>query len=96
MIKFYYNAAPNPAKVALFLEESGLPYELDPGRYPQGRAVQRRNSWRSTRTARCRRSTMTTSTVFDTNAILLYLAEKTGKFLPAEHAAKRAASCCHG
>ena len=31
MIKFYYNLAPNPTKVALFLEESGLPYELVPG-----------------------------------------------------------------
>ena len=27
MLKFYYSAAPNPTKVALFLEESGLPYE---------------------------------------------------------------------
>src|SRR5262249_57637165 len=30
MIKFYYHPSPNPAKVALFLEESGLPYELVP------------------------------------------------------------------
>jgi GSH-dependent disulfide-bond oxidoreductase len=30
MLKFYYNTAPNPAKVALFLEESGLPYEIVP------------------------------------------------------------------
>ena len=28
MIKFYYHPTPNPAKVALFLEEAGLPYEL--------------------------------------------------------------------
>lgn len=28
MIKFYCRPSPNPAKVALFLEESGLPYEL--------------------------------------------------------------------
>ncbi|MFI5001152.1 MAG: hypothetical protein ACHQK9_14840, partial [Reyranellales bacterium] len=27
MIKFYYNLAPNPTKVALCLEEMGLPYE---------------------------------------------------------------------
>ena len=32
MIKFYYNLAPNPTKVALFLEEAGLPYLLDPFR----------------------------------------------------------------
>ena len=30
MIKFYYNLAPNPTKVALCLEEMGLPYELMP------------------------------------------------------------------
>ena len=30
MLQFYYNAAPNPMKVALFLEESGLPYEAIP------------------------------------------------------------------
>jgi GST-like protein len=28
MIKFYFNLAPNPTKVALMLEETGLPYEL--------------------------------------------------------------------
>ena len=30
MIKFYFNGAPNPNKVALFLEESGLPFEAIP------------------------------------------------------------------
>ena len=30
MLKFYYNGAPNPAKVALFLEEAGLAYEPVP------------------------------------------------------------------
>src|SRR5215212_7894859 len=30
MLKFYFNAAPNPNKVALFLEESGLPFEPVP------------------------------------------------------------------
>ena len=30
MIKFYYHPSPNPAKVALFLEELGLPYEMVP------------------------------------------------------------------
>lgn len=29
-MKFYYHPSPNPAKVALFLEESGLEYELVP------------------------------------------------------------------
>ena len=40
MIKFYYSGAPNPMKVALFLEEAGVPYEAYPDRRPQGRAAQ--------------------------------------------------------
>ena len=30
MLKFYFNGSPNPTKVALFLEESGLPFEPGP------------------------------------------------------------------
>ena len=30
MLKFFFHPTPNPMKVALFLEESGLPYELIP------------------------------------------------------------------
>ena len=30
MLKFYYSGAPNPTKVALFLEEAGMPYEAIP------------------------------------------------------------------
>ena len=30
MLKFFYNAAPNPMKIALLLEELGLPYEAIP------------------------------------------------------------------
>jgi len=26
LLKFYFNGSPNPSKVALFLEEAGLPY----------------------------------------------------------------------
>ena len=39
MLKFYFNGAPNPNKVALFPEESGLAYELVPVD-TQGRSVQ--------------------------------------------------------
>ncbi|MBX9869423.1 MAG: glutathione S-transferase N-terminal domain-containing protein, partial [Burkholderiaceae bacterium] len=28
MIQFYYHPSPNPLKVALFLEETGTPYEI--------------------------------------------------------------------
>jgi len=30
VIEFYFHPTPNPAKVALFLEEASLPYELKP------------------------------------------------------------------
>jgi hypothetical protein len=30
MIRFYFHPTPNPAKVSLFLEEAGLPYETVP------------------------------------------------------------------
>ncbi len=30
MLTFYYNAAPNPMKVALLLEELGLPFDAIP------------------------------------------------------------------
>src|SRR3546814_14384974 len=30
MIRFYFHPTPNPAKVALFLEEAGLAYEVVP------------------------------------------------------------------
>ena len=51
MLKFYFNGAPNPNKVALFLEESGLPYELVP--------VDTRKGDQFKPEARYRRSTMT-------------------------------------
>ena len=40
MLKFYYNTAPNPMKVALYLEESGIPYEPVPIDTRKGRAAQ--------------------------------------------------------
>jgi GST-like protein len=80
MIKFYYNLAPNPTKVALCLEEMGLPYELVPvdtrkgeQHTPQFLAVNPN--------AKVPAIVDGGETVFDSNAILLYLAEKTGKFL---------------
>ena len=82
MIQFYFVPAPNPAKVALMLEETGLPYEaiaLDVRKgqqfAPQYLAINPN--------AKAPSIVDGDVTVFDSNAILLYLAEKTGKFLPA-------------
>lgn len=81
MIKFYFNLSPNPTKVALFLEESGLSYEpiaIDVRKgeqfKPEFVAVNPNAKVPAIRDGEV--------TVFDSNAILLYLAEKTGQFLP--------------
>ena len=83
MIKFYYNLAPNPTKVALALEEMGLPYELVPVDTRKGE--QHLPSFLAINpNAKVPAIVDGDATVFDSNAILLYLAEKTGKFLPAK------------
>lgn len=89
MIKFYYHPSPNPLKVALFLEEAGLPYEL--------MAVDtRKGEQHSPAFLKINPNGKTPAitdgdvTVFDSNAILLYLAEKSGQFLPENTSAARA------
>ena len=88
MIKFYYHPSPNPAKVALFLEEAALPYEVVPVDTRKGEqfapAFLAINP-----NAKTPAITDGDATIFDSNAILLYLAEKTGKFLPDDTPAAR-------
>lgn len=84
MIRFFFHPTPNPAKIALFLEETGLSYEMVPidtskgeQHTPQFRAINPNGKVPAIvdtdgpggKEAR----------VFDSTAILLYLAEKTGK-----------------
>lgn len=81
MLKFYYSAAPNPTKVALFLEEAGLPYEAIPVDTRKG--DQHKAEYRAINpNGKVPSIVDGDAVVFDSNAILLYLAEKTGKFLP--------------
>ena len=81
MLKFYYSGAPNPTKVALFLEETGMPYEAIP--VDTGKGEQRKPEYLAINpNAKLPAIVDGDVTVFDSNAILLYLAEKTGKFLP--------------
>jgi GSH-dependent disulfide-bond oxidoreductase len=88
MIKFYFSGAPNPTKVALFLEEAGLPYDAIPLDTRKGQqftpAFLAVNP-----NAKVPAIVDGDATVFDSNAILLYLAEKTGKFLPPSTPAAR-------
>lgn len=81
MIQFYFHLGPNPMKVALFLEEAELSYEPRPvdsrkgeQHSPEYRAINPNGKVPSIIDGE--------TVVFDSTAILLYLAEKTGKFLP--------------
>jgi GST-like protein len=88
MIKFYFNHAPNPTKVALMLEETGVPYELVP--VDTRRGEQHTAAFRAVNpNGKVPAIVDGDVTVFDSTAILLYLAEKTGKFLPAGTPAAR-------
>ena len=94
MLKFYFSGAPNPTKVGLFLEEAGLPYEAIP--IDARRGEQHRPEYLAINpNAKVPAVVDGDVTVFDSNAILLYLAEKTGKFLPPK-ATRPEASYCHG
>jgi GSH-dependent disulfide-bond oxidoreductase len=88
MLKFYFNGSPNPTKVALFLEEAGLAYEpiaVDTRKGDQFRAA----FLAVNPNGKVPAIVDGEVAVFDSNAILLYLAEKTGKFLPANTPAAR-------
>jgi GST-like protein len=86
MIRFYYHPTPNPAKIALFLEETGLPYEVVPVDTSKGE--QHTPAFRKINPNGKVPAIVDTNgpggaevRVFDSSAILLYLAEKTGKLL---------------
>lgn len=81
MLTFYFNGSPNPTKIALFLEETGLAYE------PVPIDVRKGEQWQPEFLGLNPNGKVPViddagTVVFDSNAILLYLAEKTGKFLP--------------
>ena len=81
MLKFYFNGSPNPTKVALFLEEAGLAYE--PIAIDTRKGDQFKPEFAAINpNAKVPVIVDGDATVFDSNAILLYLAEKIGKFLP--------------
>lgn len=81
MLKFYYSLAPNPMKVALFLEEAGLAFDAIPVDTRKGE--QHAPAFLALNpNAKVPVLVDDATTVFDSNAILLYLADKTGQFLP--------------
>jgi GSH-dependent disulfide-bond oxidoreductase len=86
VIRFYFHPTPNPAKVALFLEESGAGYEVVPVDTSKG--DQHKSDFRAVNPNGKVPAIVDTDgpdgkvvRVFDSTAILIYLAEKTGAFL---------------
>jgi len=86
MIRFYFHPTPNPAKVALLLEELGTPYQLVPVDTAKGE--QHAPGFRAVNPNGKVPAIVDTegpggreARVFDSSAILLYLGEKAGRFV---------------
>jgi GST-like protein len=86
VIRFYFHPTPNPAKVALFLEEVRLPYEVVP--VDTSRGEQHTPAFRAINPNGKVPAIVDTegpggaeARVFDSSAILLYLGDKTGGFI---------------
>lgn len=88
MLKLYYWPTPNGHKITLFLEEAGLPYELIPVDITKGDQfkpefleISPNNRMPALVDTEPKIGSGSLS-VFESGAILEYLADKTGKFLP--------------
>lgn len=90
MIHLHYWPTPNGHKVTLFLEEAGLPYEIKPVNIGKGDQFQ--PAFLAISPNNRMPAIVDTApadggeplSVFESGAILQYLAEKTGRFLPAD------------
>jgi GSH-dependent disulfide-bond oxidoreductase len=90
MIDLYYWTTPNGHKITLFLEEAGLPYRLKPVNIGSGEqfAPDFLNIAPNNRIPAIVDHAVADGggplALFESGAILQYLAEKTGRFLPAD------------
>lgn len=90
MIDLYYWTTPNGHKITLFLEETGLPYNIVPINIGKGDQFQPdflRIAPNNRIPAIVDHSPSDAGqpiSVFESGAILLYLADKTGRFIPAD------------
>ena len=88
-IKLYTAATPNGWKISIALEEMGLPYEV---RVIDFASSEQKADWYVKLNPNGRIPTLDDDgfVVFESGAILIYLAEKTGRFLPRDvHARSR-------
>jgi GSH-dependent disulfide-bond oxidoreductase len=89
MIRFYFHTTPNPAKVALLLEETHLPYEVIPvdtrkGQQHEAAFLKINPNGKLPAIVDTDGPGGQEAAVFDSTAILLYLAKKTSQFLGTE------------
>ena len=88
MIELYYWPTPNGHKVTLFLEEAGLEYRIHPvdigkgAQFEPGFLAISPNNKMPAIVDTAPAGVGAPLSVFESGAILLYLAEKTGRFLP--------------
>ena len=90
MIDLYYWTTPNGHKLTIFLEETGLPYKLHPVNISRGDqfkpdflAISPNNRIPAIIDQAPKDGGAPVS-IFESGAILLYLAEKTGRLIPAD------------
>jgi GST-like protein len=90
MIDLYYWTTPNGHKVTMFLEEAGLPYAIKPINIGKGEQFQpdflkiAPNNRIPALVDHEPTGGGAPVSLFESGAILLYLAEKTGRFIPAD------------
>ncbi len=95
MIDLYYWTTPNGHKITLFLEETGLPYAIHPINISQGDQFQADflkvspNNKIPAIVDRQPADGGAPLSLFESGAILLYLAEKTGRFLAKDLRARQ-------
>jgi GST-like protein len=90
MIHLYYWPTPNGHKISMFLEEAGFPYEVHPVHIGRGDQFQPEflaispNNRIPAIVDDAPSDGLGPLSLFESGAILLYLAEKTGRFLSAD------------
>ncbi|MPZ55244.1 MAG: thiol:disulfide oxidoreductase [Rhizobiales bacterium] len=94
MIDLHYWTTPNGHKITMFLEETGLPYKIFPVNIGKGEQFKAEflaispNNRIPAMIDHDPKGGGAPVAVFESGAMLVYLGEKTGKFLPASGAAR--------
>jgi GSH-dependent disulfide-bond oxidoreductase len=90
MIDLYYWTTPNGHKVTMFLEEAGLEYKIFPVQIGKGEQFKPEflaiapNNRIPALVDHAPKGGSKPISIFESGAMLLYLAEKTGKFIPSD------------